>query len=256
MSRRRVLAVVAAGAAALFAPGCGAVQRISGASGTDARLSARPDPTLRGRVSPGLHRLGVADANDTLLFVPATAPESRPVPLVVSLHGAGHGDRAGLGRFRAAAERHGVAILLPESRGQTWDVVTGGYGPDVDVLDASLISAFAMMPVSPSALAIAGYSDGASYALSIGLTNGDLFSHIIACSPGFIGPVEAHARPLVFVSHGTEDPVLPIDRTSRQLVPRLLDQGYGVEYVEFAGRHEVPPEIADRAFRWFLRSGT
>ncbi len=55
-----------------------------------------------------------------------------------------------------------------------------------------------------------GFSDGASYALSIGLTNGDLFTHVVAFSPGFASPVTYTGKPPVFVSHGTHDEVLPI----------------------------------------------
>jgi phospholipase/carboxylesterase len=35
-------------------------------------------------------------------------------------------------------------------------------------------------------VALGGFSDGASYALSLDLTNGDLFASLIAFSPGFI----------------------------------------------------------------------
>jgi phospholipase/carboxylesterase len=59
-------------------------------------------------------------------------------------------------------------------------------------------------------LAVEGFSDGASYALSIGLTNGDLFTHVVAFSPGFASPVAYTGKPPVFVSHGTHDEVLPI----------------------------------------------
>ena len=38
--------------------------------------------------------------------------------------------------------------------------------------------------------------------------------------------------------------MLPIERCSRRLVPRLEANGYDVTYVEFAGGHEVPRDIA------------
>jgi predicted esterase len=47
-------------------------------------------------------------------------------------------------------------------------------------------------------LAVSGFSDGASYALSIGPANGDLFTHVMAFSPGFadltIAPISQSAR--------------------------------------------------------------
>jgi predicted esterase len=51
----------------------------------------------------------------------------------------------------------------------------------------------------------------------------------------------------VSVSHGTGDDVLPIDRTSRRIVPVLRDDGYEVDYREFDGGHVVPPEVAREA---------
>ncbi|MGZ4788523.1 MAG: hypothetical protein ACXVZX_08375 [Terriglobales bacterium] len=42
--------------------------------------------------------------------------------------------------------------------------------------------------MDPARIAIGGFSDGASYALTIGITNGRLFTHIVAFSPGFMQP--------------------------------------------------------------------
>ena len=70
---------------------------------------------------------------------------------------------------------------------------------------------------------------GASYALSVGLTNGDLFSDILAFSPGFMAPAVRHGAPNIFISHGTQDTVLPIDRCSRRI--RILSGGLTPENV-------------------------
>jgi phospholipase/carboxylesterase len=82
--------------------------------------------------------------------------------------------------------------------------------------------------------------------------NGDLFSHVIAFSPGFMAPKEQHGSPQIFISHGTHDPVLPIDRCSRRIVPQLQQSGYDVHYREFDGPHTVPLEIAREAVDWFV----
>lgn len=218
----------------------------------EGRLTARPGDVAPTRVPTGERLLGITDERDALLYVPPEARGGRPVPLLVSLHGAGGGSE-GLGRFRFAADR-GVAMLVPHSRGPTWDLVFGGFGDDVEVIDRALAETFRRVAVDPERIALAGFSDGASYALSLGLTNGDLFGSVIACSPGFSAPAELHGRPEVFVSHGTDDRVLPIDQTSREIVPQLRDAGYDVTFVTFDGRHEVPPAIARRAVAWFLRS--
>jgi phospholipase/carboxylesterase len=115
---------------------------------------------------------------------------------------------------------------VPESRGQSWDVIRGGFGPDVAFLDAALRRAFDALPVDPARIAIGGFSDGASYALTLGLANGDLFARILAFSPGFAAPPGTIGRPSVFISHGRSDEVLPIGPCSRRLVPRLRAAGY------------------------------
>jgi phospholipase/carboxylesterase len=130
----------------------------------------------------------------------------------------------------------------------TWDVIRGGYGPDVRFIDQALAAVFARFAVG--SVAVSGFSDGASYALSIGLANGDLFGHVLAWSPGFMAPAEAVGRPRVFVSHGTDDRVLSIDRCSRRLVPVLRAEGYDVRYDEFAGGHMVPPGILAASLDW------
>jgi phospholipase/carboxylesterase len=124
-------------------------------------------------------------------------------------------------------------------------VIRGGYGPDVAFLDEALAAVFARFAVG--SVAVSGFSDGASYALSIGLANGDLFGHVLAWSPGFMAPPDLAGRPRVFVSHGTGDRVLPIDRCSRRLVPSLRADGYDVAYEEFDGGHAVPPSVVERS---------
>lgn len=208
------------------------------------RLLARPGPGVGPGGVAGMQALGLAAGRDGLLRVPDGAAAA-PLPLIVMLHGAGGNAAGTLGLIERAAP--GAILLLPESRGPTWDVIMGGYGPDVAFLDAALEQVFRRHRVDPRRIALAGFSDGASYALSLAIGNGDLFTHALAFSPGFAAPPAPVGRPLIFVSHGTADDVLPIDRCSRRLVPRLRRAGYEVLYREFTGGHHVPPAIADEA---------
>jgi predicted esterase len=169
---------------------------------------------------------------------------------VVALHGAGGSAAGGLALLRAPADERGLLVLAPSSAGPTWDAIRGGYGPDVDLIDRALETAFSMVAVDAERIAVAGFSDGASYALGLGLANGRSFRRVVAFSPGFVPPARRSGRPEVFVSHGEADDVLPIGRTSRRIVPALEDDGYDVTYREFAGGHTVPPGIAREAVDW------
>ena len=165
--------------------------------------------------------------------------------------------RDGLARLRGQADEAGLILLAPGSRGPTWDLILnrGRYGPDVAAIDRALGHAFSRCAVDPERLGVGGYSDGASYALSLGLAKGDLFSHMLAFSPGFLAPTGQRGSPRIFVSHGTRDGWLPIDACSRRIVPRLERAGYEVRYREFDGGHVVPPDVAREAASWFAGRG-
>ena len=218
----------------------------------EGRLQARPVATS-GPGPVGLWPLDLGAARDAYLYVPPTYRAQRPAPLVVLLHGAGEDARDGLALLRAQADGAGLILLAPSSREYTWDVIASRrYGPDVTAIDRALEWALSRYAVDPSRVALGGYSDGASYALTLGIANGDLFTHVLAFSPGFLAPTGREGSPRVFVSHGTRDGWLPIDRCSRVIVPRLERAGYEVRYREFEGGHVVPPEIALEAVGWFV----
>ncbi len=238
--------------AALLA-GC-AVRRPAGRSGghgarSAAVLIARPGGAAGEPPTPGEHLLGLRAERDALLYVPP-GPPSVPAPLLVGLHGAGGDAAAGLALLRPWADERGLLVLAPASRGSTWDAVRDGYGADAELVDRALAEVFSTVDVDTERVAVAGFSDGASYALGLGLANGGLFRRILAFSPGFVPAGPRSGSPAVFVSHGEADDILPIERTSRRIVPALEDDGYDVTYREFPGGHVVPPEIARAALDW------
>jgi len=220
---------------------------------TSGRLRARPEQIAAPPTAvPGRHPLGLDGRRDGAFLVPNGLNPAKPAPLIVALHGAGGIAGHVLDLVAGSAEQHGIIVLAPESRGSTWDVIRGGYGPDVAFIDQALAKIFALHPVDPSRVALSGFSDGASYALSLGVINGELFDHILAFSPGFMSPRTRADTPRIFISHGVYDQVLPIEPCSRRIVPELRQAGYDVEYHEFQGGHVVPPEMVERAMVRFL----
>jgi phospholipase/carboxylesterase len=215
------------------------------------RLASRP-PTVKSVGPTGLQRLKLGGKRDGFVYVPEGVSVERPAPLMLLLHGAGGDARNAVRLLQSFADRHGFILLVPDSRGMTWDLVEGGYGPDVAFIERALEQTFGRYPVDPKRVAVGGFSDGASYALSLGATNGDLFTHVVAFSPGFMAPAARRGSPALYVSHGTQDRVLPIDSCSRRIVPQVKRAGYRVLYREFDGPHTVPPDIAAEAVEWFL----
>lgn len=219
--------------------------------GDDPTLTARPgSPALT--PTTGLSELGLASGRDGLLYVPTGYTPDRAWPLFVALHGAG-GASDGWASYHARAEDRGMVLLIPDSRGPTWDLILGDLGPDVAFLDRALQYTFDRCRVDPDHVVLGGFSDGATYALSLGVSNGDLFSHLIGYSPGFLQTYDPIVGdPRVFVSHGTSDPILPVSSSRDRIVPTLRGEGYDVTYREFSGGHEVPADISEAALDWFL----
>ena len=215
------------------------------------RLTARPgSPTIN--PTTGLSQLGLASPRDGLLYVPESYSPDVAAPLFVALHGAG-GSAENWASYPDRAEARGMVFLAPDSRASTWDRVSGNFGPDVKFLDLALQYTFERCRIDPARIALGGFSDGASYALSLGVSNGDLFSHLVAYSPGFFRPSEPIVgKPSVYISHGTQDAVLPVTISRDYIVPTLRDADYDVTYQEFAGGHSVPSEISESALDWFL----
>jgi phospholipase/carboxylesterase len=220
-----------------------------------ARAGTAPTALAEEARSPGAHAMRIGRGRDAIVHVPAAAlrADAGPAPLVVLLHGAGGRARDILPALVSDADATGTLLLAPDARADTWDVLRGGFGPDARFVDRALHKLLERHPVDPRAVAIAGFSDGASYALSLGLGNGDLFTHVIAFAPGFMAPEAQVGSPRLYITHGIGDRILPIDACSRGLVPRLERAGYDVTYREFDGGHVVPPALAAEAMQWFLR---
>jgi phospholipase/carboxylesterase len=248
MTRRELLGLGAMGLTGAFALRLDAGVSESARS---ARLQARPGNVTGPAPKPGLQELRLARGRDGFLYIPKGYAADRPAPLMVLFHGAGRRATNALGPIQKLADGAGLILLAIDSRGETWDVLEGGYGPDVAFLDRALETAFSRCAVDPARIAAEGFSDGASYALSLGVTNGDLFTHVIAFSPGFLAPKDQRGKPKIFLSHGTRDEILSIASTSRRIVPQLKDAGYDVVYREFDGNHTVPEPIAREAVGWF-----
>ena len=176
----------------------------------------------------GAQPIGLDSGRDGVIYLPPGL--TGPAPLFVLLHGA-TGSAAGItGRTEAfaLADELKMVILAPDSRERTWDAIRGKFGPDVAFLDKALAKVFETVPIDRKRVAVGGFSDGASYAISLGLQNGDLFTHVAAFSPGFFVGNQRRGRPIVL-------------RLTRQARP------------DPAVRHDQPPHRAGARGRQLQR---
>jgi predicted esterase len=237
----------AAAALALLAAGCG------GGAERDAATTAASSGTTTAAAkdcSPGTHEFTLS--NDRPVDMRVSPPGERPYALIVALHGAGGSPASAIEAFAGAWDVPGLILVAPTAKGPTWSVLFGDRDLDLESIDLVVAEAWRRCPLDRERLALGGFSDGASYALTLGVANGDLFPAVIAFSPGGILAEEVRGNPRIFVSHGTDDEVLRITGASDRIVPLLRDGGLAVEYRRFPGGHEVPTEISAAAVRWFL----
>jgi len=204
-------------------------------------------------VRPGQQPLKLGSDRDGLLYVPRGYKAGVPAPLLLMFHGAGNTSQSVQYAFPIADDL-GIVLLAPDSRDEaTWDGVLRNWGPDVEFIGDAFRQTMARVDVDRKRVGVCGFSDGASYALGFGISYGNQFGAVIAMSPGVMQPIAASGKPRIFISHGTADPIMPIDVTSRQFVPRLQRLGYDVTYREYEGRHSPSMPIVREAFEWFLR---
>lgn len=175
------------------------------------------------------------------------------MPLLVLLHGGG-GQANDLRFTFPLGDEFGVAVLLLDARHNTWDGIDSPFGPDVLFIDAALRHTFARVAVDPRKVGLGGLSDGGMYAVSLGVANGDLFTHLVAVAPGFIAPpAPPVGRPRIFLAHGTRDNVYSVSGTRDRILPQLRRAGYDVTYYEFDGPHFITRPAAREALAWLVR---
>lgn len=205
------------------------------------RLTARrrePDLTI----APGRHNFRVL-GSAAAIHIPQSYQPTNATPLVIFLHGALRAIDDFMESHAPISENTGAIVLMPLSSVSTWDAINGDFGPDVAIINGALDWAFRRCNIDATRIVLSGFSDGGTYVLALGRSNGDLFSRVVAYAPGFLIDVPRNGRPQILITHGTQDVVLPIDVTSRRILPALRSAGYTVDYREFTGPHAVPLSI-------------
>lgn len=201
--------------------------------------------------------------DEAVAYIPASAGPNPPV--LVLLHGAGRGRLWMIRHFQAEADRRGIVLLAPTSKGATWDAVNIALTPatrdspldmkmgrrfsssrDSKRVEAAIANLAGIVPVDRARTVLAGFSDGATFALAMGMARSEKFAAVIAWSPGIAIETASPARGRrVFVSHGRKDPTLSFDFTCSEIVPLLQSEGGEVSFMAFEGVHEVPDAAKD-----------
>jgi phospholipase/carboxylesterase len=250
MNRRTFLSLGAAGAVALAGRG-----RLLAAQNPFAGAQD-PVPVAGDQIPIGKSRLGIADGErDATIYVPPSYQKGVPMPMLVMLHGFRSTAEAVRYTFPLADE-FGVIVLAPESRDLTWGQSIPGFDTDSRYMGMAIRWVSDVLSIDTTKLAMGGVSDGANYALNMGLAYGETFNHMMIFSAGTLAPFRRQGKPKIFLAHGTRDEQMPIERTGRKFAAQLKDEGYPIFYREYEGGHGAPLPVVRESFEWFVKGTT
>ena len=193
-----------------------------------------------------------------ILLTPDEIDPERGYPLLTVLHGAGRQDEQLAVAYRDEPESRQAFFLIPRSVQPTWDLIAGGNREDLDFLEYAYDLIYRRYPIDPDRQALVGYSDGASYALSIGLSNPRSFRAILGWAAGFctVDPTflrDDDPKPHVLLEYGTHDPVFPFETVALPMRDALNGAGYPLHFrIDEGGKHWPPSDFQAEALDWFF----
>ena len=185
-------------------------------------------------------------------FVPNAARENSR-PLIIALHGGtGHG-RDTLWHWLTSARSNDMSVMAPTSIDDTWSLFQVEL--DLHAILENLTELTNTIP-EPSAILLAGMSDGATYALQLGLKRPDLFPNVAAFS-GMLDPSLLAEPPSpsnnqhIYWLHGHRDTMFPFE-LANESVAALKTKGLDVVLDEQAGLgHSFASSRVPATLDWF-----
>jgi phospholipase/carboxylesterase len=227
------------------------------------RFTVRSEPRVEAPTPTGHFTVKVTFGSDLHLgnlYIPQTYTAQKAAPLLVAFHGANGMGRVMTDRLVSLADQYGIILFAPQSKAYTWDLIkTESFESDSDFIERSLNYIINTYSINRDRVAALGHSDGASYALSLGLINGDIFKAIFAFAPGFVVRQQAfNGSSQVLIAHGSQDQILPLSCSRDRIVPALTEMKVPVTYLEFDGDHywagfEKAGLIHDAIASWMSR---
>ncbi len=203
-------------------------------------------------------------ASSAILLTPDEIDPGRRYPLFTVLHGAGRQDEALAVGYRREPARCQAFFLIPRSLEPTWDLIAGGERRDLDFLEYAYDLIYRRYPIDALQQSLIGYSDGASYALSVGLCNASMFSALMVWAAGFLvlDPPTADAfrrspasepRPRIYLEYGTHDELFDFQQVAIPMRENLEKVGLDVTFsVDEGGRHWPSGSFHREALDWYF----
>ena len=224
-----------------------------------APLAARSPRLTLNQAPPGDLPEGTSRAPDEAWLYRPPGLDGGPRPLLVLFHGAGQSARRMLDAMTPEARRCGCVLLAIKSLGATWDLITAMrqargrdgsarldslFGPDADRVERALAASLAAPIVDRRRVVLVGFSDGASYALSVAIANPQLVRGAVAIAPGFhLEPGTIDPAQRLFIAHSPEDRVLSFANSRDRIAGSLRSAGFHPVFHAYRGGHVADPAV-------------
>lgn len=201
---------------------------------------SRPQTAAYPAKAPGRYVESIRTGGFTrsyILRVPKTYDATKPVPLVMLLHGWTASARAielasGMGN---EADKDGFVLVVPDGLGnpgwQGWNSgfinLSGKQVDDVAFIDALITRVEGEVGIDPDRVFVTGHSNGAFLAHLLGAREGNRFAALAAVAGtigipknggGFSTIPEPVAPISVLIIHGRKDPMVQYDAASQSLL--------------------------------------
>ncbi|MCC6546967.1 alpha/beta fold hydrolase [Candidatus Sumerlaeota bacterium] len=212
-----------------------------------AALLLLPAMSIANSLKPGPQPRNFTSAMDQSqqpynLFIPSSAADGRPVPLVIALHGHGATWESWFKGTKVCewAEKEGYAVLCPHGRGNYFYLSVG----ETDVWEA-LDDVRKDLPIDEDRIYLIGHSMGGWGTWNLAASKPDVFAAIVPMSAwaplDLLGNVE-YLNPLII--HGDKDPAVDVQR-SRDADAVLTELGIPHKYIELPGVGHESSMISD-----------
>jgi phospholipase/carboxylesterase len=199
-----------------------------------------------------------------------------PFPTIIALHGWGASahDLLGLAPLILGGQ---ALVICPQGPvmfgiemegggampGYGWFPMSGGAELDPEafatagvVLRGFIEAACQLYPVDPRKTVLMGFSQGGVMAYDLALRDPGRYAGLVALSSWLpeslakeIPKLPEHENFPIFVSHGTEDPMIPVER-ARESRDALLPFGVSLTLREYEMGHEIRPEALKDLLEW------
>jgi polyhydroxybutyrate depolymerase len=169
------------------------------------------------------------ERREYLLHVPPGLDRARPVPLVISLHGAGGwpAQQMEISRWNRLADEQGFLVVYPSGAGgrgpRVWHLEPGpGLPKDVRFIADLIDTIAAAYPIDRERVYANGLSNGGGLSFALSCSLADRIAAVGLVAPALTMPWSACADPRpvpVIAFHGTADAMVPYSGGSSWVAP-------------------------------------